>query len=230
MRRVIDLVGTCTLVPQRDYFLLLCKAIFNQQISMAVAAALFARFEAMFPKGKPTPRAVLEAISRDGEVLRGCGLSRQKRAYVHSLAEHFHTRKIPTRRLARMGDEEVIETLTQVKGIGRWTAEMFLIFTLNRPDVLPVDDLGLQKGAQLVFGLEKMPDKQTLTKMGEAWRPYRSIATWYIWRGIPKLIAETKRGNRDGGAASSPRRSRAAKGSPAPAPRPARRSTKPRST
>ena len=96
---------------------------------------------------------------------------------------------MPTRKLAAMSDEDVIEALTKVKGIGRWTAEMFLIFTLNRPDVLPVDDLGLQQGAQKIFGLKKTPDKKALTKLAEPWRPWRSIATWYIWRASAKMVA-----------------------------------------
>src|SRR5439155_25312172 len=104
--------------------------------------------------------------------------------YLQDLAEHFVAGMIPTRRLTAMSDDEVIESLVRVKGIGRWTAEMFLMFTLNRPDVLPVDDLGLQKGAQRFFKLKKMPDKKKLTKLAEPWRPYRSIATWYVWRGM----------------------------------------------
>jgi DNA-3-methyladenine glycosylase II len=192
MRQIIDLVGPCTLVPRRDYFVVLCKAIFTQQISTAVAAVLFGRFRDQFPSRRPTPKRVLEAIKHDGEAFRACGLSRQKRAYVRDLAEHFSTSQVPTRKLAAMSDEEVIDALVKVKGIGRWTAEMFLIFTLNRADVLPVDDLGLQKGAQLIFGLKKTPDAKTLMKLAEPWRPYRSIATWYIWRGSAKMMENAK--------------------------------------
>jgi DNA-3-methyladenine glycosylase II len=114
--------------------------------------------------------------------MKRVGLSRQKAAYLEDLAEHFISNRIPTRRLARMADEEVIEALVAVKGIGRWTAEMFLMFVLNRPDVLPVDDLGLREGARDVFGLGARPTAKELIAMGEAWRPYRSIATWYLWR------------------------------------------------
>ena len=194
MARVIDLVGPCTLAPRRDYFVVLCKAIFTQQISTAVATVLFGRFRDQFPARRPTPRLVLEAMNGDAghTAFAGCGLSRQKRAYVRDLAEHFHTNRIPTRKLAAMTDEQVIDALVKVSGIGRWTAEMFLMFTLNRPDVLPVDDLGLQQGAQKVFGLKKTPDKNALTKLAEPWRPYRTIGTWYIWRGSAK-VAEAKR-------------------------------------
>jgi hypothetical protein len=120
-------------------------------------------------------------MNGDETAFAGCGLSRQKRAYVKDLAEHFATNQIPTRKLAAMDDDDVIDALVKVNGIGRWTAEMFLIFTLNRPDVLPVDDLGLRQGAQRVFRLRKTPDGKKLTKLAEPWRPYRSIATWYIW-------------------------------------------------
>jgi DNA-3-methyladenine glycosylase II len=221
LARLIDLVGPCTLAPRKDYFVVLCKAIFTQQISTAVATVLFGRFREKFPSRRPTPALVLDAMNRDAEAFIGCGLSRQKRAYVRDLSEHFATNQIPTRKLAAMSDDEVIDALVKVKGIGRWTAEMFLIFTLNRSDVLPVDDLGLQQGAQKVFGLKKTPDKKTLTKIADAWRPYRSIATWYIWRGVAKMN-ELAKVNGDGGvrvAAARRRRSPAAKDSPAPAPR-----------
>jgi DNA-3-methyladenine glycosylase II len=219
--RLIDLIGPCTLAPRRDYFVVLCKAIFTQQISTAVATVLFGRFRDQFPGRRPTPTLVLDAMDRDPQAFVGCGLSRQKRAYVRDLAEHFATDQIPTRKLAAMSDDDVIDALVKVKGIGRWTAEMFLMFTLNRPDVLPVDDLGLQQGAQLLFGLKKTPDKKALTRLAEPWRPYRTIATWYIWRGSAKMT-EMKRVNGvsvAGAAASPPRRARAAKSPPVRAPR-----------
>jgi DNA-3-methyladenine glycosylase II len=234
LARMIDLVGPCTLAPRKDYFVVLCKAIFTQQISTAVATVLFGRFRDKFPSRRPTPALVLTAMKRDPEAFVGCGLSRQKRTYVRDLSEHFTTNQIPTRKLAAMSDDDVVEALVKVKGIGRWTAEMFLIFTLNRPDVLPVDDLGLQQGAQKVFGLRKVPDKKALTKLAEPWRPYRSIATWYIWRGVskmnelkkadangdgaPAIVAGRATGGGGGAAsASRPRRSPAARRSPAPA-------------
>src|SRR5688572_8686421 len=119
LARVIDRVGPCTLAPRRDYFVVLCKAIFTQQISTAVATTLFGRFRELFPRGRPTPALVLGAL--DGckpETLRHCGLSRQKALYLQDLSRHFAAGEIPTRRLSRMSDEEVIESLTAVKGIG----------------------------------------------------------------------------------------------------------------
>ena len=117
------------------------------------------------------------------EEVRRVGLSRQKRAYLIDLARHFVDGEIPTRSFAGMSDEQVIESLTRVKGVGRWTAEMFLIFVLNRPDVLPVDDLGLRESARRFYKLPARPRAKELTALGEAWRPWRSIATWYLWRG-----------------------------------------------
>jgi DNA-3-methyladenine glycosylase II len=186
--RVIKRVGPCTLAPRRDYFVVLCQAIFTQQISTAVATTLFGRFRDLFPMRRPTPALVLSVLggSINGgaseDVLRHCGLSRQKAAYLTDLASHFADNRIPTRRIAAMPDEEVIETLVRVKGIGRWTAEMFLIFVLNRPDVLPVDDLGLREGIKDLFDLPERPTARRATELAEPWRPYRTVATWYLWR------------------------------------------------
>ena len=181
--RVIERVGRCTLAPRRDYFVVLCKAIFTQQISTAVATVLFGRFRELFPQRRPTPPLVLEALrTQPADVIRRCGLSRQKAAYLQDLAQHFVDNRIPTRRLASMDDEAVIEALVNVKGIGRWTAEMFLIFTLNRPDVLPVDDIGLQEGVREIRGLGERPKGKALAELCDAWRPWRTVGTWYVWR------------------------------------------------
>jgi DNA-3-methyladenine glycosylase II len=170
------------LAPRRDYFVALCKAIFNQQISTAVATVLFGRFRNEFPNRRPTPAGFLASHRRDPEILRRCGLSRQKAAYLIDLSEHFVTSRIPTRKLSRMTDEQVIESLVAVKGIGRWSAEMFLMFVLNRPDVLPVDDLGLREGVREIYDLPARPTAKQLTEIAEPWQPYRSVATWYVWR------------------------------------------------
>ena len=189
--RVIERVGPCTLSPRRDYFVALCKAIFSQQLSTKVAAVLFGRFCDLFPARRPTPQRVLELFKKDPEALRGCGLSRQKTAYLLDLAEHFAEGRIDTRRLARLEDEQVIAALTAVKGIGRWTAEMFLMFVLNRLDVLPVDDLGLREGVREIYQLSKRPTPTEVIERGERWRPYRSIATWYIWRRTSGGLVES---------------------------------------
>ncbi len=184
LRPIIDRVGKCTLHPRRDYFVVLCQSIFTQQISTKVAEVLFKRFCDQFPNRRPTPKGVLAFLAGDPEQVRACGLSRQKISYLADLARHFEEDKIPIRRFGTMSDEAVIASLTQVKGVGRWTAEMFLIFVLNRPDVLPVDDLGLRIGAAKVLGLDERPTPKQVEAAAEPWRPWRTLATWYIWRGI----------------------------------------------
>jgi DNA-3-methyladenine glycosylase II len=198
LRKIIDRVGPCTVVPRRDYFVILCKAIFNQQLSTKVAAVLFGRFRDLFPMRRPTPGLTVKMLEGSGAqaAMRACGLSRQKAAYLLDLARHFQNGEIPTRRLSRMDDEAVIEALTRVHGIGRWTAEMFLIFTLNRTDVLPIDDLGLREAVRDVYKLPKRPAPKEVIERGETWRPYRSLATWYLWRRdtrpvIPKKLARS---------------------------------------
>ena len=188
LKRLIRLVGPCTLRPRRDYFVVLCQSIFTQQISTKVATVLFSRFRDQFPARRPTPDRVIAFLSTaDEELVRSTGLSRQKRGYILDLATHFADGRIPTRRLSRMTDEQVVESLTAVNGIGRWTAEMFLIFTLNRPDVLPIDDLGLWESVRRAYGLRDRPKPQEILARGEAWRPWRTVATWYLWRGADQL-------------------------------------------
>jgi DNA-3-methyladenine glycosylase II len=190
LAKIINAVGPCMLKPRRDHFVVLCKAIYSQQISTKVAAVLFGRFRRNFPGLRPTPQRVIDFLSNteasNEGALRGCGLSRPKKSYLIDLAAHFVEEKIPSHRLSRMSDDQVIESLTAVKGIGRWTAEMFLMFTLNRQDVLPVDDLGLQTAVQRAYGLKDRPKADELRKIAEPWAPYRSIATWYLWRGLAK--------------------------------------------
>lgn len=186
LRAVIARVGPCTLAPRRDYFVALCQSIYAQQISTKIATTLFARFAGKFPRHNPTPARVVEALSPGGwdeATIRHCGLSRQKRGYVLDLARHFADRRVDARKLRTMDDEAVIDALTDIHGVGRWTAEMFLIFVLNRPDVLPVDDLGLRESVRRVYGLHDRPKADVLRQLAEPWRPWRSIATWYLWRG-----------------------------------------------
>ena len=185
MKSIIARVGPCTLSPRKDYFVVLCKSIFSQQLNTKVAATLFGRFSDLFPRRRPTPKLVLKALCGgvSEEAIRHAGLSRQKRSYILDLAQHFMEGEIPTRSFAGMEDEAVIEHLTCVKGIGRWTAEMFLIFVLNREDILPVDDLGVLEAMRVHYGLANRPTKGEAIKLAEPWRPYRTLGTWYLWRG-----------------------------------------------
>lgn len=182
MRDIIPRVGPCQLAPLGKFpgnaFLILCQSIFTQQISTAVAAVLFARFRAMFPRKRPRPELVL---AMSDEQLRSAGLSRQKMAYIRDLATHFVDGRLPLRNFPQMCDEEIIDALTDVHGIGRWTAEMFLMFVLVRPDVLPVDDLGIRKNMATAYRLQD-PTAKDLRTLGEPWRPWRTVASWYIWQ------------------------------------------------
>ena len=175
--------GACGLAKAQhtDPFEALVRAIISQQLSTRAAATIAARFEALFDAGHPTPSAVA-AVS--DERLRGCGLSSQKLAYIRDLCARIEDGSLPLDALDRMSDDEVIEALTKVKGIGRWTAEMFLMFRLHRPDVLPVGDLGIVKAVQKVYGLRKLPTPDRLVRIGESWRPYRSVACWYLWASL----------------------------------------------
>ena len=182
MRDVLRKVGPCKLRRRRDYFVFLCRSIYSQQISTAVAASLFKQFRGHFPRKRPTPALTRAILAESNAAAHPRGLSRQKKTYLLDLAHHFDNNLIPARRLARMSDEEVIETLIRVRGIGRWTAEMFLIFVLNRPDVLPVDDLGLRVGVQKAYGLKDRPTAQEVREIAKTWEPHRTLGTWAMWR------------------------------------------------
>ncbi|MGH7172548.1 MAG: DNA-3-methyladenine glycosylase family protein [Gemmataceae bacterium] len=179
LAQLIKHVGACTLQPGAEAFPSLVRAIIAQMISTKAAQAITIRVEtALRPHGL-TP-AGMAVVSE--ETLRGAGLSRTKALAVKDLAERAVSGALPLARLPEMSDEEVIDLLLPVRGIGRWTAEMFLIFSLGRLDVLPVDDFGLRAGVREVYQLPDLPGRAALRERGEPWRPYRSIATWYFWR------------------------------------------------
>jgi 3-methyladenine DNA glycosylase/8-oxoguanine DNA glycosylase len=175
--------GPCGLAAAQraDHFSALVRAITGQQLSTKAATTIYGRLVALIPGGIPTP-AALAAISDDQ--LRAVGMSRQKGAYFRDLSEKVTSGALPLDALERMADDEVIAALTQVKGIGRWSAEMFLMFRLHRPDVLPVGDLGIVNAVKNVYGLRKKPTADRIRRIGEAWRPYRSVASWYLWRSL----------------------------------------------
>jgi 3-methyladenine DNA glycosylase/8-oxoguanine DNA glycosylase len=167
--------------PAQSLFAAIARAIVYQQLSGSAAATILGRVRAIYaPKRFPTPRDILETPP---ERLRAAGLSAAKTAALRDLAEKSLDRTVPSMsRVRLMSDEEVIERLIQVRGVGRWTAEMLLIFRLGRRDVLPVSDLGVRKGFALTFGSRRLPAVVTLTRRAERWRPYRSAACWYLWR------------------------------------------------
>jgi DNA-3-methyladenine glycosylase II len=182
LRDLMRTHGPCALAARQhaDPFKALVRAIVGQQLSAKAAATIFARFEALF-ETFPVPAQVL-AIADDR--LRAVGLSAQKLSYLRDLCARIEAGELRLAALERMDDELVVETLTKVKGVGRWTAEMFLIFRLQRPDVLPLGDLGIAKAVQRAYKLRKAPSPDRLTRIGEAWRPYRSVACWYLWASL----------------------------------------------
>lgn len=178
MRATIERVGPCTLHPDPDIFDALVDAIISQQISVKAADAIMARVRAALPEGKVTSETMQPL---DFDRLRTLGLSTPKARYIRNLIEHIVSGQLQLEHLGELGDEEIITQLTAVKGIGRWTAEMTLIFTFGRPDVLPVDDLGFLEGIRVAYQLPERPTKQEAHERGELWRPYRTFATWYLW-------------------------------------------------
>jgi DNA-3-methyladenine glycosylase II len=166
-------------------FMTLARAIVGQQISVKAAQSVWDRFAACV--GEVTPQKVL---LKERPVLRACGLSDRKTEYIADLAQHFADGKIHVQRWPQMSDEEIIAELVEVRGIGRWTAEMFLMFNLLRPDVFPLDDLGLQKGICLAYYKRRKVSLRTMRRLGETWRPWRSVATWYLWRSLDPLPVE----------------------------------------
>jgi DNA-3-methyladenine glycosylase II len=174
--------GDCGLAQaqRNDHFTALVRAITGQQLSTKAAATIFSRLVALMPDGV-TPAAM--SALKDDE-MRAVGMSRQKIGYFRDLCEKALTGVVPLEALDAMNDEEVIASLTKVKGIGRWSAEMFLMFRLHRPDVLPVDDLGIVNAIKNVYGLRKRPTAERIRKIGAAWEPYRSVACWYLWRSL----------------------------------------------
>lgn len=184
MARMIKRVGPCTLSPRPDPFLTLVGSIFSQQLSTKGALTLLTRFREQFRGGKITPKRVHAALTEglDDETIRHCGISRQKRSYLVDLSEHLLDKRLELKKLRALDDEAVIEKLTDVKGIGVWTAQMYLMFNLCRPDVLPVLDLGIQESARIHYVLAARPKGPELTELAEPWRPWRTVACWYLWR------------------------------------------------
>jgi DNA-3-methyladenine glycosylase II len=173
------------LARRGEPFLTLARAIVGQQISVKAAQSVWDKL--VLCVGEVTPQGVL---ARDRKLLRACGLSDRKTEYIADLAQHFANGSIHMHRWPEMSDEQIIAELIQVRGIGRWTAEMFLIFNLLRPDVFPLDDLGLQKGIRLSYFRNRKIALSTMRKLGESWRPWRSVATWYLWRSLDPVPVE----------------------------------------
>jgi DNA-3-methyladenine glycosylase II len=180
----IKRIGPCGMADRqrKDHLSALVGAIVSQQLSTKAAATIFARFIALFPEGQPLDAAAINEQS--DTALRGVGLSGQKVGYLRDLSARIADGRLRLDELETLPDEEVIERLIAVKGFGRWTAEMFLMFRLHRPDVLPAGDLGIVNAIQRLYKLRKRPNAKRILKIGEAWKPYRSVASWYLWQSL----------------------------------------------
>ena len=181
LKGLIRQVGPCTLRHDPDGFGVLVRSIVSQQISTKAALAIAERLRRSLGRGGIRPTSILRTSD---EVLRGAGMSANKVRCLRELAEKVHDKLLPLASFPDLEDEEVIEHLVELRGIGRWTAEMFLIFALGRHDVLPHGDYGLKAGVQKQYALAGLPDKKILTELAEPWRPFRSIGTWFIWRSF----------------------------------------------
>jgi DNA-3-methyladenine glycosylase II len=183
LAKIIDEIGDYEISLTKNPYESLVEAIITQQLSGKAAESISKRFRGLFGRF-PKPAEVLKMpVSK----LRSAGLSGMKATYIKDLSKRIESKRLKLESLKKMNDEEVIFYLTQVKGIGRWTAEMFLIFSLGRQDVLPVGDLGLRKGVQLLYGFDELPGGVEIEQIAQKWRPYRTVATWYIWKSLKQF-------------------------------------------
>jgi DNA-3-methyladenine glycosylase II len=181
LRPVIRRVGPCGMRRRTGPYRFLVRSVLYQQLAGKAAAAIEARLHAAFGGRVPPPETLRDAPE---PVLRGAGLSRQKIAALRAIAEAFAEGHVRPARLHRLADEEVVEAVTTIRGVGEWTAHMLLMFCLGRPDVLPVGDYGVRKAARELYGLGDLPKAPELEALAEPWRPYRSVASWYLWRSL----------------------------------------------
>lgn len=185
---IIADVGPCRIASRPERFPALARAIIFQQLAGRAAQTIHDRVVALYPgRAFPSPAQIL---ATPDELLRKAGLSAAKASYIKDLARHVEEDLLNFRRFAKMADEEIIVDLTRVKGIGRWTAEMFLMFNLGRPDVLPVGDLGFRNAVMRAYKLRKPPKPADLVKIAETWRPYRSAAVWYFWQSSDMVVPD----------------------------------------
>lgn len=192
MRRLIKAAGPCTIEPRKiSPYQALVRAVAHQQLNGTAAETILGRFTALVPRKKfPQPEDLREISD---EAIRACGFSRAKLAAIRDIAARTEAGHVPPlRSLAKLTDEAIIERLVECRGVGRWTVEMFLMFTLARPDVLPADDFGVRNGYRLAYGLPEMPKPKELLALGERWKPHRTTASWYLWRAVDLDRAKSK--------------------------------------
>ena len=187
----IKRIGACGMAgrQRQDHLTALVGAIVSQQLSTKAAATIFRRFTELFPEGQPLRADAIAGV--EDTALRSVGFSGQKIGYLRDLCARIGDGRLDLDALDALPDDAVIERLTTVKGFGRWTAEMFLMFRLHRPDVLPAADLGIVKAIQRLYGMRKPPKAERILTMGESWRPYRSVASWYLWQTLHQAAPAT---------------------------------------
>ena len=181
LEKIIKVVGKYSIKIRNDPFQSLVESIIYQQLAGGAANAIYNRFINYYNNKQVTPTRILNSPNVN---LKKVGLSSRKIDYLKDLASHVYDGRINLEELPKMNDEEIINKLVNVKGIGRWTSEMFLIFSLGRQDVLPITDLGVRKAMEKVYSLSELPKPHTMIEIAEPWRPYRSIATWYLWKSL----------------------------------------------
>jgi len=188
MQVLINKFGRPDLNPRQDYFQSLLRSIVFQQLSGKAAQTIYERFVNLIPKtSKHCPNEVLKL---DKEEMRKAGLSFRKIDYVRNLADYFENNSFHKKDVEKMSDQEISKELIQIKGIGQWTVDMFLMFTLNRADILPCKDLGIQKGIMKILNMNNLPSKKEMENCSRKWRPYRTIACWYLWRMVDDKFAQ----------------------------------------
>jgi DNA-3-methyladenine glycosylase II len=183
MARIIAAVGPCRFAVRSEgtHYQAVFRSILYQQLAGAAALAIHKRVQALYGGRDPAPE---ELLGTPDEMLRGAGLSRQKLSYLRDLSARIASGEVGMNAIEVLSDSEIVSSLTRVKGVGRWTAEMFLIFRLGRPDVLPDLDLGIRNAIKRAYRLRKLPDSKRVHAIGSKWSPYRSVATWYLWRSV----------------------------------------------
>jgi len=186
LAKVIKQVGSFEIKIQKNRYQSLVEAIINQQKSGSAAKSITKRIRGIYSSKFPKP---IDVVRTSNPKLRKTGLSGMKVLYIKELSKKIDSGEVKMRTISKLDNDEIIEILTRVKGIGRWTAEMFLIFSLGRMDVLPVDDLGLKKGIQLLYSMNRLPTKQEMERFAKKWQPFRSVATWYLWKSLKKFDA-----------------------------------------
>ncbi len=184
LAKIIKQVGDYNVKITKNRYQSLVEAIIAQQLSGSAAESILKKFKKLYKSKFPKP---IEVIKTSDSKLRSAGLSKMKVSYIKDLSKKIERNQLNMREISTKSNERIVEQLTNVKGIGRWTAEMFLIFSLGRLDVLPVGDLGLKKGIQLMHSFSNLPNEKEIEELAESWRPYRTVATWYLWKSLQKF-------------------------------------------